>query len=128
VDGPLYQTKILVARLEKAACGARKGHQRLPDVVSARGDLCAWEIILFGTRYGGSYEGGDNINWIAWIGEPEWLDDYRAGDVACAGFFADYMGAPMGRGPSPDTALDDLVRQAPVRSALAKRAKGRTRL
>ena len=67
------------------------------------------DILIFGTRYGGTYEGG---LWVAWVGDPDWLDDYQSGDNACQDFFQDYKLAPIGRGDSPQQALDDLVRVA----------------
>jgi hypothetical protein len=63
------------------------------------------DVLIFGTRYGGTYEGGA---WIAWVGDPEWLDDYQSGDNACQDFWQDYKFAPIGRGDSPEEALEDL--------------------
>jgi hypothetical protein len=67
-----------------------------------------YEVVIVGTRYGGVYEGAA---WVAWPGEPEWLDDYAAGDNACAEFWQDYANAPLGRGEDPNGALADLMRQ-----------------
>jgi hypothetical protein len=67
-----------------------------------------FDVAILGTRYGGVYEGG---NWIAWVGDLDWLDDYQAGDLACQAFFEDYSDAPIGRGETPQAALDDLRRR-----------------
>jgi hypothetical protein len=67
------------------------------------------DVLIFGTRYGGIYEGG---SWIAWVGDAEWLDDYQSGDNACQKFWQDYKFGPVGRGESPEKALDDLRRVA----------------
>ena len=69
--------------------------------------LYDYDVLILGTRYGGCYEGG---KWIAWVGDPEWLDDYQSGDNPCQAFWQDYKFAPIGRGDSPEKALDDLKR------------------
>jgi len=68
-----------------------------------------FDVAILGTRYGGAYEGG---RWIAWVGDLEWLDDYQACDIDCQIFFEDYTDAPVGRGETPQAALDDLRRRA----------------
>ena len=73
-----------------------------------------FDVAILGTRYGGAYEGG---RWIAWVGDLEWLDDYQAGDNTCATFFEDYTDAPIGRGETPQAALDDLRRRVVQRHA-----------
>jgi hypothetical protein len=71
-----------------------------------------FDVAILGTRYGGCYEGG---NWIAWVGDPEWLDDYQGDNADCPAFFEDYADAPIGRGETPQAALDDLIRRAAAR-------------
>jgi|HubBroStandDraft_2_1064218.scaffolds.fasta_scaffold02576_15 hypothetical protein len=71
-----------------------------------------FDVAILGTRYGGCYEGG---RWIAWVGDLDWLDDYQSGDIECPTFFEDYANAPIGRGETPQAALDDLIRRAEKR-------------
>jgi hypothetical protein len=71
--------------------------------------LHGYDVVIFGTRYGGAYEGGE---WVAWVGDPGWLDHHQSGDVACMEFWADYRDAPIGRGDSPHAAYEHLVRVA----------------
>src|SRR5271168_1197122 len=54
-----------------------------------------WDVYIFGARYGGAYEGA---KWLAWIGDPEWLDDHMGNDIECPNFWDDYRTAPIGRG------------------------------
>jgi hypothetical protein len=82
---------------------------RLEGMVLPDGMVSTCDVTIFPARYGGSYEGAE---WLAWIGDPEWLDDYQAGDNACASFWEDYRRAPVGRGSDPNGALADIVRQA----------------
>ena len=73
------------------------------------------DVSIHQARYGGSYEGdppGSSVEWFTWIGDIDWLDDAWADDVGCAGFWEDYRGAPVGRGSTPNDALEDIVRQA----------------
>lgn len=73
------------------------------------GGVKEFDVVILGTRYDGAYEGG---RWIAWVGDIEWLDDYQGCDIECPIFFEDYAGAPIGRGETPQAALDDLHRRA----------------
>lgn len=93
-----YRETIAVAREERVAMMK----ERLRGLI-----VC--DVLIVGTRYGGSYEGAP---WVAWIGDPDWLDDYQNDDVACREFWHDYKDAPKGLGKTPDEALADLVKQA----------------
>ena len=66
-----------------------------------------WDATIVGARYGGIYEGA---RWMAWPGEPEWLDEHQSGDDECETFWMDYGSAPIGRGDTPNDALADLAR------------------
>jgi hypothetical protein len=68
-----------------------------------------FDVLIYPARYGGIYEGAQ---WLAWMGEIEWLDEHQGCDVECPSFYADYRHAPIGRGPTPDEALADLDRIA----------------
>ena len=65
-----------------------------------------WPLTIVKSRYGGVYEPGI---WIAFPQAPSDIpDDWHAGDVACADFFAQRKGH-VGGGDTPDEALADLL-------------------
>lgn len=70
-------------------------------------DPVSWPVTIVKSRYGGVYEPGV---WIAFPQVPSDIpDDWRAGDAACADFFAERKGF-IGGGDTPDEALADLAR------------------
>jgi hypothetical protein len=74
-----------------------------------------YETLIFGTRYGGCYEGPPwDCNWAAVGGGTveEWreFEGASGGDNACADWWDDMWNAPIGRGDTPNGAYADLVR------------------
>jgi hypothetical protein len=67
----------------------------------------AYPCTIVPARYGGVYEGAP---WLAFPCDPDAIPDgWDGGDPECAGFFAEYSGAPIGRGGSPDWAHQNLI-------------------
>ena len=58
------------------------------------------------SRYNGVYEGGQ---WIAWSGYSDLPDDATGGDLECQSFFMEPRSARIGRGRTPDQAVNDLI-------------------
>src|ERR1700684_1759491 len=76
------------------------------DIMWERAERCqSCDVLIFGKRYCGAYEGAP---WVALLADPEWLDDFQAGDNACKRWWKDYAEAPIGRGDSPNEALESL--------------------
>jgi hypothetical protein len=77
-----------------------------------------YKVTIVRSRYGGTYEPG------VWVAFPYWPEDlspdWNAGDVACAGFFAD-RGEEIGGGDTPQEAYDDLCRRLDARRARLRR-------
>lgn len=81
-----------------------------------RETVFGWASVIQGTaypctivpaRYGGAYEGAP---WLAFPADPCAIPEgWDGGDPECAGFFADYRDAPIGRGSSPDAAHRNLI-------------------
>ena len=70
-------------------------------------EFSPWPVTIVKSRYGGVYEPGE---WIAFPHAPADIpDDWRAGDAACAEFFAQ-RGGHVGGGDTPNEALADLLR------------------
>lgn len=67
-----------------------------------------WPVTIVPSRYGGVYEPGA---WLAFSNQPHELPDlWDAGDVLCAGFWADrHRQQETGGGDSPQAAYTDLV-------------------
>lgn len=57
-------------------------------------------------RYGGAYEGG---GWIAWSGYSPLPDDAIGSDLVCQAFFMEERSFRVGRGSTPDHAVNDLI-------------------
>ena len=73
-------------------------------------DAHMWHIIIANARYSGIYEGGQ---WLAVV-DPEHTfhtSSAFAGDVGCYEFFQTGHAERIGRGDTPDAALDDLDRR-----------------
>lgn len=84
------------------------------DSVKKRRDLNLalelWPIAIWQSRYGGVYEGG---RWIA-IGNCEILPQHTAmmdQDTECMDFWKSKQADHIGRGATPDEALEDLLRR-----------------
>ena len=70
-------------------------------------EFSPWPVTIVKSRYGGVYEPGV---WIAFPQAPADVpDDWRAGDAACAEFFAQRRGH-VGGGDTPNEALANLLR------------------
>jgi len=69
-----------------------------------------WHIIIASARYNGAYEGG---RWLAVV-DPSYTFHTSVvfiGDVECDNFFRTGHAERIGRGDTPDAALDDLDRR-----------------
>ena len=61
---------------------------------------------IVAARYQGVYEGG---RWLAFFLDPEHLPpDYAASDVPCATWWGTSEASGVGRGATPEEALEDL--------------------
>ena len=67
-----------------------------------------YPITIVPSRYGGVYS---EAKWLAWNKYNNDLPSgWNAGDVPCGNFWCDYK-EPVGKGNTPDQALEDLERQ-----------------
>jgi hypothetical protein len=81
------------------------------NVSMSKDDL--WPVTITRSRYGGIYEPGD---WVAFAELPHRLpDDWDAGDLVCARFWADHA-HEVGGGSSPEEAYADLKRKMDARN------------
>jgi hypothetical protein len=72
--------------------------------------LDLWPVAIWQSRYGGTYEGG---RWIA-IGNCEILPQNTPmmdSDVPCSNFWHSKEADHIGRGATPNEALEDLIRR-----------------
>lgn len=67
-----------------------------------------WPVTIVRSRYGGCYEGAP---WLAFNLDPNQIpEDWNGGDTECSEFFFK-TDLPIGRGASPDGAIEDLDRR-----------------
>jgi hypothetical protein len=78
------------------------------------------------TRYQGEYEGG---RWAAFNGDTGEIhpDAFAVSDAACRRWWVEHWEDPIGRGPTPDLALADLLRRLKLREEAEARQRARFR-
>ena len=73
------------------------------------GEGILWPITIIPSRYSGVYEGG---TWLAFFCYYDQIPSAIYGDdIECSEFFEDHKDISIGRGQTPDAALNNLVIQ-----------------